>query len=268
MWVIATIGLTAFINILFPLPNQWVLLPLFALVSISSDRFATQAVQVAKYLKRDFNRAVLGGLILTGTLTWVTALAVPSTAALLIAYTSLFWAMSGSLRTTFEATSFLFREDVRSGLDLFRAFAVTRLTYFAVTPLMALASVDVASPEAISLVALWIVLMLPQFVTLPFAIPLSTNRPIVYYLMRDRRVEAEIQVMKKLETGPLSERQLAFRMQMPVEELRPVLQDLQSRYILVHDRRRWDLARGYKGVLLLLKRKQRWKRTRSRSGKA
>ncbi len=200
-----------------PLPNQWVMLPMFFLVGVATSQFTDSAPFVATYLTKDFNRGVVIGLVASGGLTWLTALIAPQGAVIIFAYTVLFYAMSATLRTTFETTSFLFRETTERGVRLFQAFAACRLTYFAVVPIVALSSIPTNTTQTVLLVSVWLILMLPQLL---FVRGLGLSKVGV-----------------------------------PWDKLEREVRDLQSRSILESDGRQWRLGRTYDALLQLLRRK-------------
>jgi len=255
IWTAVTLVLTAVENVVVPLPNQWVMLPMFFLVGVATSQFTDSAPFVATYLTKDFNRGVVIGLVASGGLTWLTALIAPQGAVIIFAYTVLFYAMSATLRTTFETTSFLFRETTERGVRLFQAFAACRLTYFAVVPIVALSSIPTNTTQTVLLVSVWLILMLPQLLFVRGLGLYSTNRPLVRYGLGDQNVATEIEILKSLERHPLTQSQLSSKVGVPWDKLEREVRDLQSRSILESDGRQWRLGRTYDALLQLLRRK-------------
>ena len=259
VWIAVTVGLTSLFDMVLPLENTWFLLPLFALVSVSSGQFADQAPAVLHYHKKDFNRGVIVGLARTGTTTLGMVIVFPQWTIQLLVYSSAFYVMNSTLRTTLEATSFIFYEETRTGVALLKAYSVTRLTYFAATPLILLSLTTPTPFETAALAVVWSVTMLPQLVFLPWS-GIFSPYPIMRYVGGSTTVELELRVLQKLKNGPLSEKQLLQRLRTPREELQPLLAHMGRRWILQRANGKWDLGPFHRGTLIILKRREKWKR--------
>lgn len=244
-----TVLLTAVFDIVVPLPADWLLLPLFLLVGASSDRFADVAPLALKYLRGENRPFVFLGLLLLGVHLWGTMLIVPAAATTLFVYSVVFLVVSSLLRTTVEFTSLLFVESPDAGSEVLRAFAVSRLTLFASSPLLALPTPGLGTDGMAALIFFWTIVMVPQFVhirTLPF---LSSSRPLLRYLIGGTVVLDELKVLQTLVGGRLSTAQLSQRTAIEERRLLSMLPEMESRWLVERDGKRWRLLPGQRRLL-------------------
>ena len=126
------------LNYILPLPNPLWYIPIFFLLNLSIDSIKDNLFITFKYIIKDKTHKVLFFIFAEILLSLFIIYLDIRIWIHLAAYCSIFWFISGLMRTCIESTKFVYESNEMEVLDYYRKFGIIRLISLIIGPVLIL----------------------------------------------------------------------------------------------------------------------------------
>ena len=235
--LLISILLIIIINRVAPLPNTWWWFPAVLIVALAVNSINNTYQIIARYVKKDWSVQILYLLFGEIMLFFFLIIMNINRPIQLLVYVPLFWIASGLMRICIDATTFVYKAKEKEVLNFFKNFAKVRISFFFILLFLGLMFYYDGKENIIE-----IIVAIPLFSIWLLGTPIAISHPVLRYIIFEDKTKIEIRIRKALHKKELTTNNLFKSLNIEdFKEFENVLNNLKSRRVIEHIKRRWKL---------------------------